>query len=350
MHLSTRNKPSSSPAGAFIPPHALKLALTACVVMLACVTLLGGCSKPRTDERPPEPGDVAVARIQSGTIWSSDVRNEAVAQGLIGEGEPLDITSDLFRRMLEEVIDQKLLAREATNKGLDRSLTATRRIEAARERILGDLLVENTVDQAIDEKAVKSLYDEQLKLSKQSEEIHARMILSRSKNEADAIFKQLQGGSVFEALAMEKSSDQATRLNGGDMGYFTTDIMPQAYKAALTTAKPGTIVGPIQVENGWAILRVEDRRPEQPPTMEEARPQILRFLTYDQVRILLNKLRKGTKVDLLIKESSLSGGADREPASAPKAAFDESASEASSVSPLESASASSAAAKSTAKP
>ena len=297
-----------------------QLSLVAMALIAICVLLLSACNKPTDAERPPEPGDIAVAKIENQTIWSSDVRNEAVAQGMIGEGEPLDLTSDLFRRMLEEVIDQKLLAREAVRSGLDRSILAQRRLAAARERILGDLLVENTVDQAIDEKAVKALYDEQLRLSKQSEEIHARLILSRTLPEAQSIVKQLLAGSLFEALAMERSIDQATRFNGGDMGYFTSDIMPTNYKAALINAKPGQIIGPIQTDGGWAVLRVEDRRPEQAPTMEEARPQILRFLTYDQVRQLLTKLREGTQVKFLIKESNFGAGADQEPASAPKSA------------------------------
>ena len=59
-----------------------------------------------------------MAKVQSETIWASDVKREAVAQGLIGEGEPLDVTSDLFRRVMDEVIDQKLLAKEAERRRL----------------------------------------------------------------------------------------------------------------------------------------------------------------------------------------------------------------------------------------
>ncbi|OYW82147.1 MAG: peptidylprolyl isomerase, partial [Asticcacaulis sp. 32-58-5] len=261
------------------------------VVGIMVAVAISACDKPVINEPAPEPGDTAVAKIEDQTVWASDVRNEAVAQGLIGEGEPLDITSDLFRRMLEEVIDQKLLAREAVKNGLDKSIVAQRRLAAARERILGDMLVEKIVDTAIDENAVKNLYEEQLKLAKQSEEIRARLIMTRTREEGEAIIKQLQAGSMFEALAMEKSTDQATRFNGGDMGYFTTDVMPAAYKGVLANAKPGQIAGPIETDGGFAILKVEDRRQEQPLSLDEARPQILRFLTYDQVRILLTKLR-----------------------------------------------------------
>lgn len=295
-------------------------ALRSCLAAagLALLLTVAACTQRAGDDRPPEPGDVAVARVQGQTIWASDVKREAVAQGLIGEGEPLDTTSDLFHRVMEEVIDQKLLAREAQRRGLDKSLLAQRRLAAARERILGDMLVESAVDNAIDENDVRALYNEQLKLAKTSEEIRARLILVRTQEEAEAVRNLLANGASFEALAMERSIDQTTRFKGGDLDYFTTDVMPQSYAAALTGAAVGAIVGPFQTDGGWAILKVEDRRQEEPPTLEEARPQILRFLTYDEVRQLLEKLRGQAKVEKLIKGDPLAvPGAPREPASAP---------------------------------
>jgi peptidyl-prolyl cis-trans isomerase C len=48
------------------------------------------------------------------------------------------------------------------------------------------------------------------------------------------------------------------------------------------------------------VLRVEDRRTEAPPTLEQARPQIVRYLTYERVRQLLEQLRGKADVDVLI--------------------------------------------------
>lgn len=321
-------------------------------VMLVAGLTLASCNHAQENERPPEPGDIAVARVDGHTVWSSDVRAEAVAQGQIGPGEPLDMTSDLFARTLEEVIDQRLLAKAATNKGLDRSITAQRRLAAARDRILGDMLVENSIDRNIDEKAVKSQYDEQVKLAKTSEEIRPRIILVKTRADGEAVLKQLQSGSLFEALAMEKSIDQATRFNGGDMGYVTIDIMPQSFKNVLLTAKTGDTVGPVQTEGGWAVLRVEDRRPEQLPTLEEERPVIMRYLIYNQVAGILKTLRDKSQVKYLVPKSALNDGEDQEPADAGKAATDASADDSAEVSTSASASvssSSSAAAKS-AKP
>ncbi len=290
--------------------HALTLmALTGALVLSAC-------GRGGGDERPPEPGDRAVAQVQNQTIWASDVKREAVAQGLIGEGEPLDVTSDLFRRVLDEVIDQKLLAREAERRGLDNSPLAQRRLEATRERILGDMLVENVVNGAISDQAVETLYREQLRLAQTSEEIRVRLILSRTRQEADAVLGILGQGATFEAVAMERSIDEATRFSGGDLGYSTVDVMPQAYANALRDAPAGSTVGPFQTEGGWAVLRVEDRRRESPPTLEQARPQIVRYLTYEGVRQLLEELRGKAEVEVLL---SAEEGRAQEPASAPPA-------------------------------
>jgi peptidyl-prolyl cis-trans isomerase C len=252
-------------------------------------------------------------------VWASDVRREAVAQGLISEGEPLDVGGDLFRQMLDEVVDEKLLAAEALKRHVDRDPTAQRRFAAARERILGDMLVDNVVDKAVTDQAVQTLYEEQQKLAKPAEEIRARQIVVATPADAEAVKKQLGGGASFESLAMERSIDTATRFNGGDLGYFATDVIPAPYAAALKTAKPGQIVGPFKVEGGWAIVRVEDRRPEQPRTLEQERPQIVRFLSYDEVRDLLKRLRDQSKVKLLIGPATEVPGAPTEPASAPPA-------------------------------
>ena len=279
--------------------------------------MLAACGRDKNDERPPEPGDTAVAKVDGHTVWASDVKREAVAQGLIGEGEPLDIGSDLFRQRLDEVIDQKLLAAEALKQHLDKDPMVQRRLAAARERILGDIVVEKIVEKAVTEPAIRGLYAEQQKLSKRSEEIRARQILVASQADAEAIKKLLVAGASFDALAMERSTDPATRFNGGDLGYFTVDVMPAAYATALKDVQKGALVGPFQTEGGWAVLRVEDTRLEEPITLEAARPQIVRFLTYDQVRDLLEKLRGGSKVEMLTGKPQDVPGAPQEPASAP---------------------------------
>lgn len=291
------------------------------VLLAASLALtMAACNQKAGSEKPPEPGDTAVARVDGGTVWASDVKREAVAQGLIGEGEPLDVSSDLFRRVLDEVVDQRLLAAEAIRMKLDKNPVAQQRLEAARQRILADMVVEGVVEKKVTENAIQELYQEQLRLSRQSDELKARQIVVPTQAQADEIKKLLAAGASFEAMAMERSIDAATRFSGGDFGgYFTLDVMPEGYVASLKDAKAGDLIGPFPVEGGWALVRVEEKRQEAPITLEAARPQIVRFLTYDEVRELLETLRSKAKIEPLLGKAQDVPGAPREPASAPPA-------------------------------
>jgi len=288
-------------------------------ILVALALSVAACNRGGESSTPPERGDKAVAKVDGKTVWASDVKREAIAQGLIGEGEPLDASSDLFRQMMDQVIDQKLLAAEAQRRKLDKDPLAQRRLTAAQDRVMGDMLVETTVADAVTEDNIRGLYEEQQKLAKRSEEIHARQIVLATAAEVEQVKKLLATGANFEALAMERSRDASTRFNGGDLGYFTTDVMPEAYDAALKGAKAGQLVGPIPVQGGFALMKIEDVRQEQPIALDAARPQIVRFLTYDRIRDLLEKLRAKAKVEVLAKPEA---GAPKPvpPADAPKAA------------------------------
>lgn len=273
--------------------------------------LMAACGQG-SGEKSPEKDDLVVARVQDLSVWASDVRREAVAQGLVAEGEPLDVQSELFRRVLDEVIDQKLLAAEARRRGLDKDEATQARLEAVRERILGDILVEQVVSGAVSDQAIQRLYDEQQRRAQSSEELRVRLILSQTKAQAEAVLGVLGQGAAFEAVAAQRSTDPATKYSGGDLGYSTLDVLPDSFAAALRGQPTGAVIGPVEAPNGWAILRIEDRRQEAPPTLEQARPLIIRYLTYEGVRQLLEQLRGKAKVDVFLNPAQKSA-----PTSAP---------------------------------
>ena len=252
-------------------------------------------------------------------VWASDVKREAVAQGLIGEGEPLEVSSDLFRQVLDEVEDQKLLAAEAIKRKIDKDPDAQRRLAAARERIPGDILLERSVGRAVNQNAINGLYQEMLRNSTPSEEIHLRQILVSSQVEAEQVKKLLLAGGSFDALAAERSKDEATRFKGGMLSPLTSDMLPEPYAGPLKDAKAGQVIGPFKTDEGWVMARVDERKMEAPLSLESARPQIVRFLTYDQVKDLILTLRKKAKVETLIPPPVAVPGTPQEPASAPPA-------------------------------
>jgi peptidyl-prolyl cis-trans isomerase C len=284
---------------------------------LAAGLALAACNPAPSAQKPPEPGDKAAARVNGQVVWVSDVKREAVAEGLIGPGDPLDVSSDLFRQVLDEVIDTRVLAGEAARRGLDRDPTGQRRLAAARDRALEDLLVDNVVGKAVTPGAENGLYQEFLKNSAPTEAIRLRQIVLATEPEAEQAKKLLAGGAAFEAVAMERSKDEATRFKGGDLGPMTTDTLPEPLAGAVKGAKVGQVLGPVKLDDGWAILRVDDRRPEPPPTLDTVRPQIIRFITYDQIKDLVLKLRSRAKIETLVAPPPDVPGAPTEPASAP---------------------------------
>jgi peptidyl-prolyl cis-trans isomerase C len=278
---------------------------------------LVACRQTPSSQQPPEPGDQAVARVDGETVWASDVKREAVAEGKIGSGDPLDSSSNLFHQMLDEVIDTKVMAAEALRQRLDADPLAQRRLAAARERTLQGLLVESVVAKAVNAGAVQALYQEYAKLQTPSEEIHLRQIVVATEADADAMKKQLAGGAAFEALALERSTDADTRFKGGDLGEMTVDTLPEPLAQALKGVKPGQLAGPVKVDAGWAVLRVDDRRPEPPKSLDQMRPTLIHFITYDQIKDLTLRLRSRAKIETLIAPPPETSGPPSEPASAP---------------------------------
>ncbi len=283
----------------------------------AALCLLAACSPQLAAQHPPQPGDKAVATVNGQAVWASDVKREAVAEGLIAPGDPLDVSSDLFRQVLDEVIDTKVLAAEAISRRLDNDPLAQRRLAAARERALEDIMVDSVVGKAINQHAENALYQEFLRNRTPGEVIHLRQIVVAAEPDAEAVKKQLAGGAAFEAVAMERSIDAQTRFKGGDLGEMAADTLPQPLGEAVKGAKAGQLVGPVKVDAGWAILKVDDRHPEAPPSLDAVRPQLIRFITYDQIKDLVLTLRSHAKIQNLLPPPPEVPGALTEPASAP---------------------------------
>jgi len=70
------------------------------------------------------------------------------------------------------------------------------------------------------------------------------------------LYQQIQAGVSFEALAKKYSADPASAVNGGDVGWFTQERMVPAFSAAVFSARPGSIVGPVQTQFGLHIIKV----------------------------------------------------------------------------------------------
>lgn len=269
------------------------------VTALFIAAFLAGCGPhnraPSVKDLRNDPTVVAI--VSDEPIYVSDVQQEAETQNLIKKGEALPADSPVFSRVLEELIDQKLLAQEAVSRKLEETPDAKFQLQAARERILGNLLVQNLVDAKVTEEAVRRLYREQVNDMKLGEEVRCRHILVSSESEAQKIKTQLEKGADFATLAFQRSLDASTRLDGGDLGYVTLDSLAQPFAAAAQRTPEGKVSAPFKTDAGWHVLLVEEKRAQAPPTLEQMRPELVKFMLFDQIQSVLKKLRDKAKIE-----------------------------------------------------
>jgi peptidyl-prolyl cis-trans isomerase C len=259
---------------------------------------LAACNKSEpTAESVAATDAAAVAALVNGQpISVSDVQLEAEAQELIDPGKRLEPDSAEFNQVLDQLIDVKLLAIEAETRGLDEDPQSRHRLEAAREHILGNILVEAVVDERIDEAAIRKMYEAQIAIWELGEEAHIRHIVQPSKEDIDRVVADLNKGADFSVLASQKSTDEATRMEGGDLGYMTEEEATPEFARVIRNTPNGGISKPFETDMGWHVAKVDDRRKEQPPSLEELRGPIMKHLTMMQIGEVLKDLRTKSKI------------------------------------------------------
>ncbi len=89
--------------------------------------------------------------------------------------------------------------------------------------------------------------------NKDSARTEAQRILSEARSNSDN----------FPMLAMQYSQDPGSGQRGGDLGYFGKGRMVPPFEEAAFGAKVGEIVGPVESQFGFHIIKVEDKRSEE---------------------------------------------------------------------------------------
>ncbi len=119
--------------------------------MVVCALALSACGPARKSPERAAAPDPVVARVNGAPITRSDVVRAAAVRGL---------SADAYPGLVDELIDRKLLADQAVKDGLDRTPEGRRRLDAARERVLSDMLLEDRLRGAATPETVAGLYQE----------------------------------------------------------------------------------------------------------------------------------------------------------------------------------------------
>ena len=99
-------------------------------------------------------------------------------------------------------------------------------------------------------------------------------IVEAKRTAIQALSVRLVAGEDFASLAWENSEDEATKLRGGDLGYFSATRMPPDFVEAALKLHPGDVSKPIRTRLGFHILKLIDVQPARQKTFDEARSDI----------------------------------------------------------------------------
>ncbi len=111
---------------------------------------------------------------------------------------------------------------------------------------------------------------------------------------ADSLMNEIRGGADFGELAKTFSSDDDSRAQGGELGWFATDKLPTDFVETVVGWKtPGELRGPIKTRFGIHILKLLDYQPEKRLNLED---------DYDNVKELARQDKTGRIVDDWIAE------------------------------------------------
>lgn len=180
----------------------------------------------------------------------------------------------LFNGVMDQLIQQQLLAET-----LD---TVPTRVEITLDNLRRQLLAGEVVnaigEAALTEEALQAAYDAVFAEIPPSTEYNAAHILVATEEEALAIVTRLDAGEDFAAIAQELSLDTGSGAAGGELGWFGLGMMvPEFESAVLALAEGGengAISAPVQSQFGWHIVRLNETRPQEPPTLDDVRAEL----------------------------------------------------------------------------
>jgi foldase protein PrsA len=120
------------------------------------------------------------------------------------------------------------------------------------------------------------------------EQVKASHILVDSEEKALEVKEKIKAGNDFAELAKEYSTDEGSKSQGGQLGYFQRGDMAQQFEDAAFALEVGGISDPVETGFGYHIIKVEDKIAAKEANYEDSKDEVKENLIEQRIPELFN--------------------------------------------------------------
>ncbi|MGI9388487.1 MAG: peptidylprolyl isomerase, partial [Boseongicola sp.] len=199
----------------------------------------------------------------------------------------------LFEGILDQLVQQTILG--AQSGALSPGSVAT--LENEERALKASEVIQQVSSDATTDAALLSAYNEKYGGAEPETEFNASHILVETEDEAKALIEELAGGADFATLAQEKSKGPSGP-NGGELGWFGLGAMVPPFEAAVVSMEAETVsADPVQTEFGWHVIRLNETRLKEAPTLDQVREEIVDQVQREAIEARVAELSDGVDID-----------------------------------------------------
>ena len=210
------------------------------------------------------------------------------------------------KQVLDNIIEQKLLAQKAFKSGIVKSAEFKKELEKVKQNLAYQIWIRDlskTVE--VTDKEVKAHYSKNKAKYITPLELKASHILVKTEKEANEIIKKLSNSKdkkiSFTKMAKEKSTGPSGS-NGGELGWFTKDKMLPEFSAAAEKLKVGEVSKKaVQTQYGFHVIYLDDKKTSTSLSYEKIKSQLkqelLQTIFVQKVQKIAADLKKKSKIE-----------------------------------------------------
>jgi peptidyl-prolyl cis-trans isomerase C len=213
-------------------------------------------------------------------------------------------SSEGKKKLLDQLVQQKLFYLEAKNKKYDQDTEVQDALAKMQEEVLTNYYLKKEMEKiTVSDKEISDYYDQHKSTFVADATIKASHILVKDEATAKELSAKIKNGANFEDLAKENSTCPSGK-NGGDLGYFSKGQMVKPFEDVAFSLKPGEMTAePVQTQFGWHIIKVTDKKEAKQKDLAEIKGEIRSSLLYEKQKQKLNELTEKARTKHLVSKN-----------------------------------------------